>query len=58
MVRELDYKAVLQEQIRELQKLQDENMEYPHSPSNKAATAISIAEQIRKLCIEAASLPL
>ena len=45
----MDYKSVLQEQVRELQKLQDENVKSGISVSAKIENAIAIAEQIRKI---------
>jgi len=45
----VDYKSVLQEQIRELQKLQDENVKSNDRVSTKIQNAVVIAEQIRKI---------
>jgi hypothetical protein len=45
----MDYKSVLQEQIRELQKLQDENVKSNVQVSVKVDNAVKIAEQIRKI---------
>jgi hypothetical protein len=49
----MDYKAVLQEQIRELQKLQDKNINSGSCLETKIDKAIKIAEQIRKIYVDA-----
>jgi len=46
----MDVKSALQEQVRELQKLQDENVKSGNSL--KIQNAIAIAEQIRKICAD------
>ncbi|MDR3587515.1 MAG: hypothetical protein P4L59_19715 [Desulfosporosinus sp.] len=49
----MDYKSVLQEQIRELQKLQDATMQSKDNLIHKVDNAVKIAEQIRVLCKDA-----
>ena len=48
----MDYKAVLQEQISELQKLQVLNIESSVSLSIKIGNAVAIIEQILKIYVE------
>ena len=48
----MDYKSVLQEQIRELQKLQDENINADIGMSVKIDNATKVAEQIRKIYVD------
>lgn len=48
----MDYRAVLQEQIRELQKLQDENLRSGIPMQAKIENAIALAEQIRKIYVD------
>ncbi len=45
----MNYEAVLQEQIRELQKLQDENMKSGLPLQVRVVNAITLAEQIKKI---------
>lgn len=48
----MDYKSVLQEQVRELQKLQDENLKLNVSVSTRIENATAIADQILKIYVE------
>ncbi|HZK83334.1 MAG TPA: hypothetical protein VFC58_01380 [Desulfosporosinus sp.] len=45
----MDYKAVLQEQIRELQNLQDKNIRSDGPLGLKIDNAIKLADQIKKI---------
>lgn len=47
----MDYKSVIEEQIRELQKVQDENIKIPCTQDQSCR----IAETIARLCKEAQS---
>jgi len=44
----MNYKSVLEEQIREIQKLSDTNMHSSYSVSSKAEVAVQLSEQINK----------
>lgn len=48
----MDYKSVLQEQVRELQKLQDQNMKASTNLPSKIEYAVIIADQIRKIYVD------
>ena len=54
----MDIKSVLQEQIRELQKLQDENINSKFSLDYRIDNAIKLSTQICALCKEVNKLML
>lgn len=54
----MDIKSVLQEQIRELQKLQDENINSKYSLDDRIDNAIKLSTQICALCKEVNKLTL
>jgi len=49
----MNYKSVLEEQIRELQKLQDENVKSSNGGMHKTETAVLLAKQISDLVLMA-----
>jgi len=49
----VDYKAVLNEQIETLRDLSKENLKSTLAINAKMETAVTLAEQIRKLCFDA-----
>jgi len=49
----MDYKSVLQEQVRELQRLQDENLKLDNGVSPiKVQNAVTIVNQILRIYVE------
>lgn len=50
--KKMNYKSVIEEQIRELQKLQDQNIRSAAPINHVIENAVKIAEQIRKIYVD------